>query len=131
MVFGTLAVRMIDNEGKNRGFITTVRGKTDMEMVTAYVEYVDHQKLEIASSSLTEQKATLNAPLLDHCFNGNPEATVIVHYHEQYPGLPTKGYAPPGTVRDSQRDVTCGSFNIEGHGCILMFDSFDNLIVRK
>jgi len=38
--------------------------------------------------------------------------------------LPTLSYAPPGTVRDTERPGNT-SFNIKGHGCILLFNRDD------
>ena len=67
-----------------------------------------------------EAKASLNAPLLAHLFK-NEQVDHIVHYHAQVPGLPTQEDAPPGTDRDTYRKGHT-SFNIAGHGCMLLFD---------
>lgn len=72
-------------------------------------------------------KATLNAPLLDWVFKSNPEAATICHYHDYETGYPTLPWAPPGTVRDTQRDVK-GSFNIDDHGCIIVYDKDGKLL---
>jgi len=67
-------------------------------------------------------KATLNAPLLIR-YALLYRHTAIVHLHEQIEGLPTLPYAPPGTVRDNNRELSshllAQGFNIEGHGCVL------------
>jgi len=111
-IFGTVAVR------HDRGFVTTGRGKRELESI-AYVPYVDHAKREVCVAG--EGKASLNAPLLSRMFD-NPRVDYIMHYHEQIPDLPTYPYAPPGSVRDTERPSTT-SFNIEEHGCMLLFDA--------
>ena len=111
-VFGTIAIR-----SKQGGFYCTVRGKHEMDGQLVYVSKVDHEKHEIETGGMN-LKASLNAPLLDVIFNTYPQISAIVHYHEQYPQMPTLEYAPSGTVRDSIRSVP-PSFNISGHGCYL------------
>lgn len=115
LVFGTVAVRHGD------GFVTTGRGKRELDSISM-VTKVDHRKQQVYSGGDT--KASLNAPLLSWLFS-NKKVDHIVHYHEQVPGIPTYAYAPPGTVRDSKR-LTTTSFNIEGHGCMLLFDAEGN-----
>jgi len=110
MVFGTIAQKISGDS-----FVTTGRGKRELDEI-AYVEAVDHDNRIVRSRG---SKATLNAPLLDYIFK-NSEADAIVHYHQQVDGLPTLPYAPPGTVRDSQRKVAT-SFNVEEHGTFLLF----------
>lgn len=67
-------------------------------------------------------KATLNAPLLIRVGQKYPQATAILHLHEQLPGVPTVPYAPPSTVRDNEREIPGPVFNIEGHGFIACLD---------
>jgi len=110
-IFGTIAVR------HQSGFVTTGRGKRELDSV-AYVAKVDHAKRKVYVTD--NAKASLNAPLLAKIFD-NPAVETIVHYHEQVPNLPTHPYAPPGTVRDSERPNGT-SFNIQEHGCMLLFD---------
>lgn len=112
LIFGTVAIR------HENGFITTGRGKKELDS-HVLVASVDH-----ASRLVTvfgDTKATLNAPLLSRLFE-NAAVDMIVHYHESVTGLPTFPYAPAGTVRDSNRN-TVSSFNIENHGCVLLFDA--------
>ena len=68
-------------------------------------------------------KASLNAPLLMAVLGKYPHATAVLHLHEQLPGVPTVPYAPPGTVRDNNREIPGPVFNIEGHGFIACLDS--------
>lgn len=110
--FGTIAVRTDGNS-----FLTTVRGKKELDGIT-YVKNVDNDKKEIEAYG---NKPTLNAPLLYNLFEKYDCIYAIVHYHEQVEGLPILKYAIPGTVKDSNR-VVPGSFNIEHHGCFLLFD---------
>lgn len=111
MIFGTVAVRC------ERGFITTGRGKRELDDIVKVI-YVDHDNHEVLVEG--PKKASLNAPLLAKLFE-SPEVDHIVHYHQQEPSLPTMAYAPPGTVRDSSRPNNT-SFNIDGHGCMLLFN---------
>jgi len=68
--------------------------------------------------SIGRNKASLNAPLLVRVADKYKGAVAVLHLHEQLPGVPTVPYAPPGTVRDSDRDIPCPAFNIEGHGFV-------------
>jgi len=110
-IFGTVAVR------HKSGFMTTCRGKRELESI-AIVTKVDHRKRKVYAAY--NAKASLNAPLLSKVFE-NPAVETIVHYHDQVPNLPTYPYAPPGSVRDTERPNNT-SFNIKEHGCVLLFD---------
>ncbi|MBI4992292.1 MAG: hypothetical protein HZB99_03670 [Candidatus Harrisonbacteria bacterium] len=111
IVFGTIAIR------HKSGFLTTGRGKRELDTLVNVLG-VDHERREVVVAGL--MKASLNAPLLAKIFE-NSEVDSIVHYHQQESGLPTLLYAPPGTARDTNRrnDI---SFNIKGHGCMLLFN---------
>ena len=122
LMFGTVAVRAPRNP---EAFFTTVRGKQELDGRT-YVADVDHEKRLVYSS---RTKPTLNAPLLHRIFTQLPDVHAIVHYHEQEPGLPELPYAPPGTRRDADR-LVASSFNIEQHGCFLLFDGDGNRYSR-
>ncbi len=111
-IFGTVAVRM-----ENGAFFTTGRGKSELDDIV-YVNGVDHEKKIVYS---VEKKASLNAPLLDNIFKNNIDCAIIVHLHKQNDKYPTFDYAPPGTVRDSIRNIE-GGFNIRNHGCFLLFE---------
>lgn len=111
LIFGTVACRY------QAGFVTTGRGKRELDS-RAYVTRVDPDAHVVSVAG--DAKATLNAPLLARLFQ-NPAVETIVHYHDQVPGLPTYAYAPPGTIRDSERPNET-SFNIQEHGCMLLFD---------
>jgi len=111
--FGTVAIR------SGSGFYTTARGKESIDNPDdiVFVESVDHKTKTVVS---LHKKPTLNAPLLHHIFNTNPEINVIVHWHvsslnmDSF-GFPVLLHAVPGTVRDSIRDID-KSFVIQGHG---------------
>lgn len=115
-IFGCIAVKT------NNGFITTTRGKQNLNDFTL-VESVDHKNKII---NVINKKATLNAPLLDHLFK-NPKIKAIVHLHKYNNNLPFYEYAFPGTVKDSIRNNTT-SFNIRHHGLVYLFDKNNNLI---
>jgi hypothetical protein len=78
-------------------------------------------------------RATMNAPLLARlsdwsqdnqspsCFA--PRALPVLHLHEQLIKAPTEPYAPPGTVRDNEREIPGPAFNIEGHGFVALLGS--------
>ncbi len=112
LIFGTVAVR------HKSGFVTTGRGKRELDSF-AYVTRVDHDAKTVHVAS--DLKASLNAPLLARLFE-NPRVDTVLHYHAQEPNLPTYPYAPPGTVRDTDRRNHT-SFNIADHGCMRLFDS--------
>lgn len=114
--FGCIAVKTA------KGFITTIRGKQNLNEYTV-VEEVDHKNHTISAVS---KKATLNAPLLDYLFR-NKKVKVIVHLHDFDNNLPYYDYAFPGTVKDSIRD-NATSFNISYHGIIYMFDKEENIL---
>lgn len=117
MIFGTVAVR------HNSGFVTTGRGKRELESLV-FVNEVDHVRKVVRVTG--ELKASLNAPLLARLFD-NQSVDSIVHFHEQLPSLPTYPYAPAGTTRDTERPNNT-SFNIAEHGCILLFDKNGELL---
>jgi len=126
MVFGTVAVR----HPAGMGFFTTARGKRELADL-AWVQDVDHHDVERVVQ-VVGAKATLNAPLLDTIF-ADTDVERIVHHHQQEPGLPSYAWAPPGTVRDSRRvpqkrGHPWTSFNVDGHGCYLLYDREGNLL---
>ena len=113
ILFGTIAVR------HKSGFLTTGRGKRELDTLVNVLK-VNHVKRQVIVAG--SMKASLNAPLLARIFE-NPEVDSIVHYHQQEGDLPTLPYAPPGTIRDTDRRKDT-SFNIQGHGCILLFNKY-------
>ena len=119
LLFGTVAQRV-----ESGGFWTTGRGKHELSQAV-YVRDVDHVARVVRTHG--PQKATLNAPLLDALFAQMPELQTIVHGHVQDAGLPTLPYAQPGTVRDSLRQPK-GSFNVQDHGCFLLYDHQGQLL---
>ncbi len=114
--FGCVAVKT------DKGFITSLRGKKCLWGYT-YVESVNHKKHII---NVIQEKASLNAPLLDYLFK-NKKVKVIVHLHEFDDSFPSYDYAFPGTVRDSIRSNKT-SFNIKYHGVIYLFDQEGNIL---
>lgn len=114
--FGCVAVKT------NNGFITTIRGKRDLNEYTLVLN-VDHDNHII---NVLNKKATLNAPLLDYIFK-NRKVKAIVHLHEFDNKLPFYDYAFPGTLKDSVRNNTT-SFNIMYHGVIYFFDKNGNIL---
>lgn len=116
-IFGSVAVKT------DKGFITTIRGKTNLKDYTV-VQNVNHTKNLV---TVINTKATLNAPLLDKLFE-NKDVKVIVHINHEYDdNLPYLDYAFPGTEADSIRNIKT-SFNIRYHGVIYLFDVKGNLI---
>lgn len=85
-------------------------------VVVSTVDYVD-KKIQTFGG-----KATLNAPLLARHFVKYPEAAGVLHLHEQLPNVPTLPYAPPGTLRDTYREIPGPVYNILGHGFIACLD---------
>lgn len=122
MKFGTVAWRA------ERGFVTTARGKKETEEL-AYVLGASHDSraVTVLRNNGGTSKATLNAPLLARIFEKNPTVHGILHFHHQEAGLTMQGWAPPGTVRDTERDVR-EPFNVEGHGCYLFLNEKGEVI---
>jgi phosphopantothenate-cysteine ligase len=113
-VFGCVAVAV-----EGGGFVISPRGKKTLNEPPVYVERVDQKDRRIW---VMGGKASLNAPFLDRLFRNN-NVWAIVHTHASQNGeCPTVVYAPPGTVRDSQRalPVSVGHtemvFEVEHHG---------------
>lgn len=116
-IFGSVAVKT------NNGFITTIRGKENLNEYTL-VTNVNHVNYTL---NVINKKATLNAPLLDYLFK-NENIKVIVHINHEYDNnLPYYEYAFPGTVKDSIRNNKT-SFNIKYHGVVYLFDKNGELI---
>ena len=137
LVYGSVLVPTLDG-----GYLTTPREKG---LMFSALDAVWVPKIDTASRAVTVgrgAKATMNAPLLirvarwaqqqaqeGSCFAlGQP---VVLHLHEQLPGVPTVPYAPPGTDRDNLRDIPGPAFNIEGHGFIACLDGNLNIIGTK
>ena len=116
-IFGSVAVKT------DKGFITTIRGKTNLKDYTV-VQNVNHTENVV---TVINRKATLNAPLLDKLFE-NKDVKVIVHIIHVYDdNLPFLVYAFAGSNADSIRNIK-KSFNIRYHGVIYLFDEKGNLI---
>lgn len=130
-VFGTIALRV-----KGESFLTTSRGKKELKSFVL-VDKVDHEQKIVYAPNRgvppTPIKATLNAPLLDHIFKTMPYVDSILHMHDisnipfertfdksLLEKMPVLDYAPPGTVRDSIRDIK-GSFIIKDHGWFFLY----------
>jgi hypothetical protein len=76
------------------------------------------------------RKASLNAPLLiRHLQKFGNKGSAVLHQHEQLSLVPTEAYAPPGTVRDNDRNITAITYNIEGHGFVSLLDDEDRQIL--
>lgn len=121
-VFGSVAVRV----GKD-SFVTTIRGKNELSGAV-FVERVDHGERIVVTNG-SNLKATLNAPLMSHIFSTRSDVEYILHFHEQNGHYPTREYATPGTDKDSLRDLSKVSFNIENHGCIISLDKKGSVII--
>lgn len=117
-VFGTIAKRTLSG-----GFWTTSRGKKEATDY-CFVNNVDHKNKVITCFN---KKATLNAPLLDHIFKILPQVDIILHDHKISRIFPSLPYAPPGTERDSIRNIQ-GSFNILNHGSFSLYTKEKGLI---
>jgi hypothetical protein len=122
-VFGAVLVRLAN------GYLASPREKGELftSYESALVESVKDRTVHVASHIGSPVKATLNAPLLARVADKYNVATVL-HLHEQLPGVPTVPYAPPGTVRDNERDIPAPVFNIEGHGFIACLDEDEEIL---
>ena len=115
MVFGSIFV-----PGRGMKMLGTVsaREKAGHDIQPVFLLSIQDRVIEVCGN----QKATLNAPLLVRVAQKYPEARAVLHQHRQLPGVPTVPYAPPGTVRDNEREIPGPVFNIEGHGFIACLD---------
>lgn len=120
-VFGAVAVQ-VGSVGGDGGWLVSPREKgslfTSADAVWVRDVHYGEHLVKVAGGG----KATLNAPLLIRVATLT-NATSVLHLHEQLPDVPTLPYAPPGTVRDSNREILfiqphLTSFNIEGHGFV-------------
>lgn len=132
---GCLAVRIAGG-----GFITTTRGKEDLYTGVQYtprtfglgvltaVWNVDHEKrtVLVGHHQFSQEKATLNAPLLDKMFKMHPDMKVIIHLHRYMRDVLTADYTPPGTVAEvNLSHPVARAFNIKGHGSVIGFPTTD------
>jgi hypothetical protein len=113
-VFGSLAVRIDENH-----VLVSPREKGLMFDSKDAAVFTRANKKTREVFTVRGKKATLNAPLLVRLMNAHM-AHAVVHLHEERPEWPTQDYAPPGTARDNERDVTNKAFNIKGHGCVFI-----------
>jgi hypothetical protein len=116
LVFGAVAVKA------DRGWLVSSRGKSTQELYQfGKVWHVDESWREVVLSQ-DSCKVSLNAPLMIR-FGNRFDHDVVVHYHCDSPpeGFRTLEYAPPGTVRDSLRELRpedSQGIYIAGHGVI-------------
>jgi hypothetical protein len=151
---GCLAVRI-----KGGGFVTTTRGKRGEHVGVRYTSGLsgngvltavwgmnhDGRTVLVGRGEFSQEKATLNAPLLDRLFAREPNHRVLIHLHRQIKGAPTVPYVPPGTVAEANladqahypadppesedadptvRDLLDPmTLNIEGHGSVACFQT--------
>lgn len=122
LIFGCIAVRITSGSDS---FYTTQRGKKDMNSTTIVYD-VDHDKRKVYYK--VGNKPTLNAPLLHWIFKTNPLIRTITHIHvpfgEEVAGVDWSKveaveWAPPGTVRDSERAIS-KDFYIKNHGLFIL-----------
>jgi len=126
-VFGAVAVAV--DEGR-LGWLVSPREKGELfsSREAAWVVRVGGPDEEGARTVAVvgETKASLNAPLLIRALEQTGQGCCL-HLHEgterfgtlQPPCVP---YAPPGTVRDSEREIPGPRFYIAGHGTVDCFD---------
>ncbi len=126
IVFGSVLVRI---NGPSGGYLVSPREKGEMftSKDAALVEWIErhHSTINVAiNSKCKASKASLNAPLLIRVAE-KYNAKAVLHLHEQLtspPACATVSYAPPGTVRDNNREDIYRCFNIEGHGFVKVID---------
>lgn len=122
-VFGAVC---LPNRDGTPGGICSPREKGQMFNVFDAVEITSIEGRIIYVND-TRQKATLNAPLLIRMGQKYPEATAILHLHEQLPGVPTMSFLKPGSAADNEREIPGPVFNIYGHGFIACLDANLNI----
>lgn len=118
--FGSIAVRC----GVDSMFVTP-REKSKVSICNCLMAKVDNFQHKIFTSG---GKATANAPLLWDMLTQHGAASAVVHLHEELPGAPVFDYAPPGTVRDSNRGLLSKAFNIKGHGFVACVNKYGDIL---
>lgn len=121
-VFGGLAVRVNDTQ-----FLVSPREKgsrwtsNDTVLVTAVNNRVIY--------TVRGRRASLNAPVLIRHLQKYPlDGGAVLHQHRMLDERPTGAYAPPGTVRDNEREILDRTYNIQGHGFVSLLNE-DNLML--
>ena len=111
--FGSLMTRMAQPDH----FLASPRekGAEFSSKDAVIVVKVDHEKREVHTC---RGKATLNAPLLHRVLQEHPDASAVLHLHQQIPGAYVSHYVMPGTAGDTMRDPLPPTFNIVGHGFV-------------
>lgn len=118
-MFGSFAVRRSDGM-----MMTTPRFKNEKLSAEGCPTVRIHDRSVISSWS----KATMNAPLLWEMLRQHPQAAGVVHLHEFLGKVPTFRYAPPGTLRDSDRGPLPSKFNIDNHGFVACVNSDGDIL---
>lgn len=123
LVFGSLLVPL----GDGQGYFVSPRTKTALfsSKDAVWVASELDEPTRAIFIGKPGAKATLNAPLLVRMAQTYPGKPVL-HLHEQLPDVPTMPYAPPGTDRDSLRDIPGPAFNIEGHGFVSILNNMEH-----
>ena len=113
-VFGSVAVRIDD-----RNVLVSPREKGTLFSSKDAVVVTGVDRVKHVVKTCGGQKATLNAPLLLSVLAKYGEVAVV-HLHEEPKHFVTLPYAPPGSVRDNDREIPDLDipFNLEGHGCV-------------
>lgn len=137
-VFGSLLVPIL-----GRGYLASPREKGTMFSAAeaVWVPKIIEEDREVRVG--LGARATMNAPLLvrfaQHVRRARQQGMmyggkepIVLHLHEQLPGVPTVPYGPPGTDRDNMRVLPEGAqaFNIEGHGFVACLDPVTLEILR-
>ncbi len=138
---GCFALRLF-----GKGFYTTTRGKKTVAPTEKYpstealpltvVWEVDHDQRTLITGRgrHSEEKATLNAPLLSRLFNLHPKVSVIVHLHRiAKSAYRLADYTPSGTLVEAElaakskgvSKMVAVVLNIEGHGAVIGFRTTD------
>ena len=117
--YGTIAKRY------QEGFITTARGKkgnkaSDPNYLNNLFEHNTKKSSYVSNISdgiviATDNKATLNAPMINDIFNKFEWADYVLHAHKQLSQYHTYDYVFPGTSEEVGLTKLC-TFNIKHHG---------------
>jgi hypothetical protein len=112
LINGCVAVRCQNTDS----FVISKRAKHSLWQ-SVCVDSIDHKSKTVYMED--ENKASLNAPLIDWIFKKAPWAYAVIHWHGKpeanvtYSMLP---YYDPGSVQDSQRKFEFRNFCIVNHG---------------
>ena len=120
-VFGAAAMRLASGS-----ILCSARGKNESASFTE-IKSIDFNENVV---KVCGQKASLNAPLMWR-FLMKANSKFALHAHDGFEGEQAQEWHSPGTVEDSNRELTTPWMAIKGHGCFEAWSNTDERIVNE